>query len=228
MSRITLHRPRLTTLPSKLIAAGAALAGAGLAIALAGSLASGGPPVPASTPAPAPAAAPAGDVTAAPEIEPAPEAPPAPQPDLKLGEPTVAFMVDQPVQVQVTRVTAPPPDPGWPASPGRRVVLAEVRITNQGTGPVDLDPPEGNAFWVEMQYGADAQDAEQTGSSDAVAYIDTHRLQPGKTARGTYAFEIPEDESQVLVIVSALSGQLTPDDLSDDIGSSMVWTGKVS
>jgi hypothetical protein len=77
-----------------------------------------------------------------------------------------------------------------------------------------------------MQYGADAQDAEP-GMSDAVAYIDTHRLQPGKTARGTYAFEIPEDESQVLVVVNAWSGQLTPDE-SDDIPSTSTWAGKVS
>jgi hypothetical protein len=225
MSRITLHRPRLTTLPSKLIAAGAALAGAGLAIALAGSLASGGPPVPASTPAPA--AAPAGDVTAAPEIEPAPAAPRAPLPDLKLGEPTVAFMVDQPVQVQVTRVTAPPPDPDWPASsPDCRIVLAEVRVTNQGSRPVDLSSESG-AIGVQMQYGPDAQETEPA-MSRAEAMIDTHRLQPGKTARGTYAFEIPEDAADVLVAVNATSGQTTPDDLDDDIPATMVWTGKVS
>jgi hypothetical protein len=213
--------------PRQIIAtiAAAAVAAGGLAVIL--SLADS--PVPAAAARPAPVSSvpdPGADVTA-PEVMPEPEIEPEPVlPDLKFGEPTVAFMVDQPVQVIVTRVTSPPPDPDWPASPGCKVVLAEVRITNQGTGPLDLDPPESNAFWVEMQYGADAQDAEP-GMSDAVAYIDTHRLQPGKTARGTYAFEIPEDESQVLVVVNAWSGQLTPDE-SDDIPSTSTWAGKVS
>lgn len=215
--------------PRQIIAAiaAAAVAAGGLAVVL--SLADS--PVPAAAARPVPVSSvpdPGADVTA-PEIEPEPAAEPEPVlPDLKLGEPTVAFMVDQPVQVQVTRVTSPPPDPDYPpSSPGCRIVLAEVRITNQGNAPLDLDPPGSNAFWVQLRYGADAQDAEP-GMSGADAYIDVHRLQPGKTARGTYAFEIPEDESQVLVVVDAWSGQLTPDDMSDDIDSSPVWAGKVS
>jgi hypothetical protein len=124
--------------------------------------------------------------------------------DLPFGQAASATLDGHPVKFQVTKVTVAPRDPDGVFNPpaGQMSVLAEFRLTNAGTTPLDASDITALVY-----YGPDAQTGDIGSARDDP--ITATRLQPGKTARGTSSWDIPKGEKRVLVSFATDAGELT-------------------
>lgn len=101
------------------------------------------------------------------------------------------------VQITITsveRTTVTDTGPG--VMTGAPLVTATVSVQNSGRTPVDL-----SSVVVSARYGEPAQLAPATYVDGSVDL--SGQLAPGKTATGTYSFQIPAENTALTVVVDA-------------------------